>query len=690
MRSKRIALATVLALMLSIVGCAGKKDPADAKETEKETIAQEDTTVTTEEDTTEMATEHISPVETVSAQLGSQLTVNKTVGRANGSNTIKFPLADLIEDGDRVTSFTFTIYSDNGINIGDFKGGCGISVDSECAAATDNGWYQSADFTASTQGTYGEITWTVPEELKDHIHAAGEVLFGYWWGNCENIRIENVVCQFERKRDIPVDGMGICEVGESVNYSASDNTIHIPLDFLPEGAIPELVKFNVHSDGSFGKYTGAYGINSSAGYYQSGDAAIFTDSSELELTWFVPDAAKAYIAKDNELVLGYWWSKQPSMTVDKVTVKYSEGAGFTGKYPEPAKNASSSEKNTASANDTSAEGDDFRKADEIVSQIKVGWNLGNTLESYNTDKTGIDTETGWGNPKTTKEIIKKVKDSGFNAIRIPVTWGEHMDETTIQKEWLDRVQEVVDYAYNEGLFVILNMHHDDYIWFEPQPSSFNGDSTRLQYIWEQISERFKDYDDRLLFEGMNEPRTVGSSMEWMGGTKEERSVVNQYQKIFVDTVRASGGNNAKRTLIVTSYAASAESIALNEMQVSTGKNIIFSVHYYAPWKFSEGTETAFTESGRSELDSKFEELEQKFIAKGIPVIIDECGCVNSASEATRCDYYRYYISAAKSHGIKCFVWDNGKMSGESSFGLFNRSKLTWNSAILDAIMDGAK
>ena len=355
----------------------------------------------------------------------------------------------------------------------------------------------------------------------------------------------------------------------------------------------------------------------------------------------------------------------------------------------PATTAENNEKTTTAA-DTSAESDDFRKADEIVSQIKVGWNLGNTLESYDTGKSGIDSETGWGNPKTTKEMIKKVKASGFNAVRIPVTWAEHMDETTIQKEWLDRVQEVVDYAYDEGMFVILNMHHDDYIWFEPQPSSFNGDSTRLQYIWEQICERFADYGDRLLFEGMNEPRTVGSSMEWMGGTKEERSVVNQYQKVFVDTVRASGGNNAKRTLIVTSYAASAESIALNEMQVPTGKYIIFSVHYYAPWKFSEGTETAFTDSGKSELDSKFEELEQKFIAKGTPVIIDECGCVNSASDATRCDYYRYYVSAAKSHGIKCFIWDNGKMSGESSFGLFNRSNLSWNNAILEAIMDGAK
>ena len=240
------------------------------------------------------------------------------------------------------------------------------------------------------------------------------------------------------------------------------------------------------------------------------------------------------------------------------------------------------------------------------------------------------------------------------------------------------------------MFVILNMHHDDYIWFDPQASSYEEDSARLRSIWEQISERFGDYDDRLIFEGMNEPRTVGSSMEWMGGTKEERKTVNKYARDFVKTVRASGGKNADRTLIVTSYAASADSVALNDMSVPSGKNIVFSVHYYAPWNFAEGNETVFTESGKGELDAKFSELKQKFIDKGIPVIIDEFGCVNAADAAIRSSYYTYYISAAKSKGIKCFVWDNGKMSGESSFGIFNRGALTWEGNILSAIMEGAK
>jgi aryl-phospho-beta-D-glucosidase BglC (GH1 family) len=478
--------------------------------------------------------------------------------------------------------------------------------------------------------------------------------------------------------------MAMAKVGKSASYSDEDNRIHIPLDFIPEGMVPEVVNFNLSTTGSFGKFTGAYGIKSSEGEFQSGDVSVFTDSSELQLTWFVPDKAKGCIAENNELQLGYWWSDQPTVTVDTVEVKYSVSSGD---YPSPTKvEVATMEPTTEAASGEKG----FRSAAEIVSQIKVGWNLGNTLESYNTGRSGLDTETGWENPKTTKDMIKSVKAAGFNAVRIPVTWSEHMDGTNIQAEWLDRVQEVVDYAYSEGMFVIINMHHDDYIWFDPQPSSFNDDSARLAKIWEQVSKRFADYDDKLIFEGMNEPRTVGSSMEWMGGTKEERSTVSKYAKTFVDTVRASGGNNANRTLIVTTYAASADSVALNDMSVPSGKNIVLSVHYYAPWRFAEGTETAFTPSGESELEGKFTELRQKFIDKGIPVLICEFGCVHGADEATRSRYYTYYISAAKKQGIKCFVWDNSKFSGDSSFGVFNRNELKWDGDILKAIMEGAK
>lgn len=447
---------------------------------------------------------------------------------------------------------------------------------------------------------------------------------------------------------------------------------------MPENTIPQTVTFNIHSSSGLGKFTGAFGYKSSAGNYLSPDTSVFTDGLDLSLTWFVPQKVKNIITENGEIMLGYWWSEQPEITLDSVEVKYSLGNGT----PTISAETSEIEKDDPVSPEKSGE---FRTSRQIADAIKVGWNLGNTFDCYDSNHTKISTETSWGNIKTTEEMINGIKDAGFNAIRIPVTWGEHMDGNVIQTEWLDRIQEVVDYAYNNNMFVIINMHHDDYIWFNPAESEYSQDSQKLISIWEQISERFKDYGDRLLFEGMNEPRTIDSKNEWMGGTPEERAVINKYEQDFVNTVRASGGNNSERTLIITSYAASAETAAIDDVIIPDDKNIILSVHYYAPWKFSEGIDSDFTDNGKSELDNKFAELKEKFIDKGTPVIIGEFGCVNATDNATRAEYYNYYISSAKANGIKCFVWDNGKSSGESSFGLFNRGNLSWNEEILNGI-----
>ena len=692
-KTKIAACAGVSALCLLIAATAfgshligdehDSSEPATADSSaQTSTQSTKSASETKTEPATESATQHISPVETVSAECATQQTVSKTISRENGSNTLKLPLADFIEDGDKITSFTFVVYSGDGSNIGEFKGGCGISVSEDCPSATDKGWYQSGDFAAPTQGTYGEIKWDVPADIRDCITPAGEVLFGYWWGGAGSVRIEEVVCTYTRTRAIPVDGTVSQQVGKSVSYSSADNTIKIPTaGFLPEGAVPQAVTFNVSAAGSFRKYTGGFGYSSSAGSCMSPDTAFFTDSSSLSLTWFVPEEAKNYIAEDGELVLGYWWSEQPSVTLGDVTVKYSSD----GSAPAPVNTAPAA---TTDSKPAAPANTGFRSSAEIVGDIKVGWNLGNALDSYNTGKKGLSTETGWGNLKTTEKMIVGVKDAGFNAIRIPVTWDEHMDGDTIQREWLDRVKEVVDYAYNNDMYVILNMHHDDYIWFDPNDSEYAGDSAKLIRIWEQISAEFKDYGDRLLFEGMNEPRTVGSSAEWTGGTPAERKIVNKYEQDFVDTVRKSGGNNSERTLVVTSYAASAEDAAMNDVVVPNDSHVIVSIHYYAPWRFADGQTTTFGDSEKSELDAKFAKMKNKF--GSTPVIIGEFGCVAVADDATRADYYKYYISAAKAQGIKCFIWDNGVRSGKDGFGIYNRGAQTWNDTILAGIMDGAK
>lgn len=683
MKNRLTALFTASVIAVTFTACESKNKHDGYVQSTFNTKAhttgnQKNSPETKEEITEEPTTLHISPIETISAEVGTQYTADKVIQKTDGKNTIKIPLSEFIEDGDIIKSFTFVIYSGDGLDIGQFKGGCGISV-TEDYPSDDKGWYQSPDFTASTQGTYGEIKWDVPADVSQAVSAGGEVLFGYWWGNTSSIKVENVICTYTRTKDLPVDGTVSQEIGQSVNFNDTENTIRIKTaDFMPENTIPQTVTFNIHSSGGLGKFTGSFGYKSSAGNYQSPDTSVFTDGSDLSLTWFVPQKAKNIIAENGEIMLGYWWSEQPEITLDSVEVKYSLGNGT----PTISAETSEIEKDDPVVTENES---DFRTSAQIAEAINIGWCLGNSFDCYDSNHKKVSTETSWGNIKTTEEMIKGVKDAGFNAIRIPVTWGEHMDGDVIQTEWLDRIQEVVDYAYNNNMFVIINMHHDDYIWFNPAESEYSQDSQKLISIWEQISERFKDYGDRLLFEGMNEPRTIDSENEWMGGTPEERAVINKYEQDFVNTVRASGGNNSERTLIITSYAASAETVAIDDVTIPDDKNIILSVHYYAPWKFSEGIDSNFTDEGKSELDNKFAELKEKFIDKGTPVIIGEFGCVNATDNATRAEYYNYYISSARANGIKCFIWDNGKSSGESSFGIFNRSNLSWNEEILNGI-----
>lgn len=685
---KSLSVILSAVLFVGMTSCSGKESMSESSESRdfsENSQNSESSEAVSEEITvseTEPITEHVSPVETVTASLGIQQTVDTTIEKTEGSNTIKLPLADFMQEGDKVNSFTFVIYSADDSNIGEFKGGCGISVTSDCSAATDDGWYQSENFTSPTEGTYGEVTWNVPGDVSDFISPSGELLFGYWWGNSSSIRIESVICNLTRTRDIPCDGTVTQQVGKSVGYNDSDNTIRVNTNFLPEGAVPQAVTYNISSSGGFGKFTGAFGYETSLGYYQSADVVSFTENSSVSLTWIVDSQAKNYAAEDGELVFGYWWSEQPAASLDSISVKYSIGSSSVSAQPEKTEDKPPKSE--------SSESSEFRSSAEIVKDIKVGWNLGNSLESYDTNKTGIATETGWGNPKTTEELVKSVKNAGFNAIRIPVTWGEHMDGDTVQTEWLDRVQEVIDYAYNNGMYVIMNMHHDDYIWFNPTEEEYAGDSARMKKIWEQVSARFKDYGDRLIFEGMNEPRSIGSDNEWMGGTAAERAVVNRYLQDFVDTIRASGGNNAERSLIVTAYGACAEEVSMNDIIVPNDEHIIVSLHYYAPWKFSSGETTNFGSTEKSELDAKFDSMKKKFADKGIPVIIDEFGCVGIADDNVRAEYYSYYISAAKARGIKCFVWDNNVAKGKDGYGILNRTSMKWNDIILQGIIDGSE
>lgn len=314
---------------------------------------------------------------------------------------------------------------------------------------------------------------------------------------------------------------------------------------------------------------------------------------------------------------------------------------------------------------------------ELCGRITVGWNLGNSLDATGS---GMSSETSWGNPKTTKELILKVKEAGFDAVRIPTTWYNHLDsDFNISEEWLARVQEVVDYAYDEGMYVILNVHHEN--WNDPYESTLPDVKKKIKKLWTQIANRFESYGERLIFEGMNEPRWKNTNYEWNGGNAEGRRVVNAYNECFVETVRATGGNNRYRALMIPTYAAS--SSGLDGFTVPQDKSVIVSLHAYSPYNFAmnpSGT-TKFDPNNTSdtqELTLLAGTLYDRFISKGTGVIIGECGTANKNNYSDRVNWAGYFPKLFRSKGIPVFLWDNNAYgSGNETFGQLHRDTLAW-------------
>ncbi|MGN1109041.1 MAG: glycoside hydrolase family 5 protein [Oscillospiraceae bacterium] len=316
---------------------------------------------------------------------------------------------------------------------------------------------------------------------------------------------------------------------------------------------------------------------------------------------------------------------------------------------------------------------------KLCKDITIGWNLGNSLDATGW---GSGSETSWGNPVTTKALILKVKEAGFDAVRIPTTWYNHVDsDFNIDESWLDRVQEVVDYAYDEGMYVILNAHHED--WNEPYESNLKAASNKMKKLWTQIANRFAKYGKRLIFEGMNEPRWTNTQYEWNGGNAEGRRIVNELNKVFVKAVRATGGNNRYRALMVPTYAASAS--ALDGFTVPEDDSIIVSIHAYSPYNFAmnaNGTTTFDANNtdwnNTGELVWLANKLYDDFISKGVGVIIGECGTVNKNNLSARLNWAGYFPKVFGEKGIPIFLWDNNAYgSGTETFGLLHRNTLTW-------------
>lgn len=333
-------------------------------------------------------------------------------------------------------------------------------------------------------------------------------------------------------------------------------------------------------------------------------------------------------------------------------------------------------------------------ATELVAEMTAGWNLGNTLEA--TSGSGLSTETGWGNPRTTKEMIDAVCEKGFDSIRIPVTWGNHVSEApdyTIDPEWMDRVEEVVNYALDDGMYVLIDSHHEEF-WRIPDEEHIEEVDAENIAIWKQVAERFKDYGDHLVFEGLNEPRIKGSADEWNGGTYGERLLVNRLNKSFVDTVRSTGGNNEKRLLLITTYGNSHLPEAISALEIPEDEHIGVAIHAYEPYAFTyESGESwelfKWDGSHNGDIIKVMYRLDSTFISEGIPVLLTEYGAVNKNENTDEVvKWAESYVSAATKRGIPCFWWDNGiyDQQGEK-FAIFDRRNLSWyREEVVDTII----
>ena len=350
------------------------------------------------------------------------------------------------------------------------------------------------------------------------------------------------------------------------------------------------------------------------------------------------------------------------------------------------------------------------EAMKTVREMKAGWNLGNTFDAYDcfwlTDP--LDYETGWCGVRTEERLIQALQDAGFRTLRIPVSWHNHLDaEGRIDEKWLARVKEVASWAYERGMYVILNIHHDcDPAYYYPDSAHRESSEKYIRSIWTQLAREFADWDGRLIFVSINEPRlTKSPAHEWVwdGSSAECRdamAVIVALNQVFVDTVRAEGGQNETRYLMVPAYDASPyyaceESFTLPEDRAEN--RIIVSVHAYTPYDFAlqqmkdGGTDRYSLNSTRqkSEIATFLNRLYDRFVSRGIPVVIGEFGAMEkNGNLQDRVDWASWYVASARARGISCCWWDNNIFQGEGErFGLFDRTGgACVNPEILAAIM----
>lgn len=345
-----------------------------------------------------------------------------------------------------------------------------------------------------------------------------------------------------------------------------------------------------------------------------------------------------------------------------------------------------------------------QSAQEWTRDVVMGWNLGNSLECPNT-------ETEWGNPKTTKAMIHAVRESGFNAIRIPVRWINHVTNQstmTIDPNWLARVKEVVDWALEEDMYVMINSHHEEWYDRNPYYNKQEENNAKIYAMWTSIATYFRDYGEKLIFAGTNE-----ITVNWAAPTTEQQAVQNSYNQTFVNAVRATGGKNYYRNLVVQTFACSPYH-GLNGFTIPNDPvegRLSVEFHYYDPYEYCGNCTyyywgNAYKDKGRiltssteQTITNLFDRITNTWSKKGLGVVMGEYGVSNHYTEddkQTQQENMQYYLkcvtSEARQHGFAAFVWDNNAFNnGPENFGIFKRwqNMAVGNTYFLMGISEGA-
>ena len=361
---------------------------------------------------------------------------------------------------------------------------------------------------------------------------------------------------------------------------------------------------------------------------------------------------------------------------------------------------------------------EFETATEAVKNMGVGWNLGNTLEANSQTyhdftknnywgQQGLESETCWGQSKAKPELIKMMKDAGFGAIRVPVTWYNHMDKDgKVNAEWMKRVHEVVDYVINQGLYCIVNVHHDTGAdddsfksWIKADEANYTQNKARYENLWKQIAEEFKDYDEHLLFESYNEMLDKLSSWCFASFAAKGQydatvatsayNAINSYAQSFVTTVRNTGGNNATRNLVVNTYAACCGNGTwsdhlkepLSQLTIPTdpaANHLMVQVHDYP--NIANGIANV-----KKEIDDMVAAWNTHILSKGIPMILGEWGTANVDEGDGKTDYdvrrdvmfefVDYMIAKCKENNVATFYWMGLSDGAYRSLPAFNQPDL---------------